>query len=89
MIINLVVAIKSQLYKTSYFPEPYTRSKNKIKVELDFYIHATKSHSKNAAGDDTSTFAKNADSASLKSSIDKLYTDTFSNVKQVIQTQIS
>ena len=26
----------------NYFPEPYTRSKNKIKVELDLSIYATK-----------------------------------------------
>ena len=29
-------------YKMSYFPEPYTRSKNKIKVELDLYNYARK-----------------------------------------------
>ena len=27
----------------SYFPEPYTRSKSKVKVELDLFTHATKS----------------------------------------------
>ena len=26
----------------NYFPEPYTRCKNKIKVELDLSIYATK-----------------------------------------------
>ena len=30
----------------SYFPEPYTRSKSKVKVELDLLTHATKSGSK-------------------------------------------
>ena len=30
----------------SYFPETYTCSKSKIKVELDLFIYATKSGSK-------------------------------------------
>ena len=37
MIIYLIVGLikKILLYKMSYFPEPYTHSKNKAKVELD------------------------------------------------------
>ena len=35
VILVIVGSIKKiLLYKTSYFPEPYTRSKNKIKAEL-------------------------------------------------------
>ena len=41
----------------SYFPEPHTRSKNKIKVELDWYNYAAKSDLKNATAIDRSEFA--------------------------------
>ena len=59
----LTVALirKISLYKMSYFPKPYTRSKNKIKVELDLSNYATKCDSKNAAGVDASYFATKAD----------------------------
>ena len=50
----------------SCFPEPYTRSKNKIKVEIDLFNYAVKSDSKNVAGVDSSKFAKKVDLASLK-----------------------
>ena len=55
MIIHLIVGLikKILLYKMSFFPEPYTRSKNKIKTELDFSDYATKSDLKNAIGVDT------------------------------------
>ena len=55
MIIHLIVGLikKILLYKMSFFPEPYTRSKNKIKIELDFSDYATKSDLKNAIGVDT------------------------------------
>ena len=48
----------------SYFPEPYTCSKNKIEVELDLANYAKKIW-QNASGGDTSDFAKNADLTSL------------------------
>ena len=37
IIIHLIAGLikKVLLYKRSYFPEPYSRSKTKIKVELD------------------------------------------------------
>ena len=40
LIIHLIVVLTKAilLYKVSYFPEPYTHSKNKIKVKLDFLI---------------------------------------------------
>ena len=41
----------------SYFP-PCSHSKNKIEVELGLSNYATKSDLKNAAGVDTSQFAK-------------------------------
>ena len=55
----------------SYFTEPYTHSKNKIKFELDLSNYATKSDLKNASGVDTSGFAKKANLSSLKSDVDE------------------
>ena len=56
MVICLIVELmkKMLLNKMSYFPEPYTHSKNKLKVELDLYNYATKSDLKSATGVDTS-----------------------------------
>ena len=51
-----------------------------MKVELDLSNYATKSDLKNAAGVDTSTFAKKVDLASLKSNIDQQDIDQFKNV---------
>ena len=56
----------------SYFPEPYTHSKNKIVIEWVLFNYATKPDLKSAAGVDTLNFAKKVDLASLKSEIDKL-----------------
>ena len=55
-----------------YFPEPYTHSKNKIKVELDLCKYTPKSDLKIAACADTSKYAKKIDLAILKSDIDEL-----------------
>ena len=72
-IIRLIVLIKKVLlYKMSYFPEPYTHSRNKRKVELDLSNYATKSDLKGITGINTSKFAKEVDLANLKSNIDKL-----------------
>ena len=49
---------KILLYKLSCFPEPNTHRENKIAVELALANYATKSDLKNAAGIDTSQFAK-------------------------------
>ena len=51
------------------------RSKNKIKVELDLSNYVTRFDLKNAAGGNTSKFAKKTDLASLKSEFDKLDID--------------
>ena len=48
----------------SYVP-PYSNCKNKREVELDLSNYATKSGLKNAAGVDTSQFAKKDDLANL------------------------
>ena len=50
----------------TYFPDPYTHSKNKIQVELDLSNYATKSALKTTAGADTLDFAKKTDLCSLK-----------------------
>ena len=50
----------------SYFPEPYTRSKNKVKVKLDLSNYATTSDLRNPTGGDTSKCVKMADLARLK-----------------------
>ena len=52
----------------------------RIKVELDLSNYATKTDLKNAAGVDTSKFAKRVDLANLKFSVDKLDIDQLKNV---------
>ena len=47
----------------SYFPKAYSRSKNKIKVKLDFPDYATRPGLRNA---DTSDFHKKVDLANFK-----------------------
>ena len=68
MVILLTVGLmkKIYLYKMSYFPDSYTRSKNKIKVKIDFSNDATKSDLKSATSFNTWTFSKNAYLASLR-----------------------
>ena len=61
----------------NYFLERYTRSKNKIKVRLNFSSYAKKSDLKNAAGVDASKFAKKSNLESQKSDSDKLNIDEF------------
>ena len=56
----------------SYFPEPYTRRKNKTKVELDLSNYTTKYDFKSATGVDTSDFAKKADIVTLRLDVDEV-----------------
>ena len=58
ILLTVLLVRKILLYQVSYFPEIYTHSKNKIKVELDLTNHATKSDFKKAAVIDISEFAK-------------------------------
>ena len=60
MIIPLIIGLikKISLYKRSFFREPYTRSKNKMKFELDLSNYATKSDLKNARAVDSLKLAK-------------------------------
>ena len=52
----------------------------RVKVELNFSNYATKSDFKNAAGVDTSKFAKKVHLTSLKRNIDKLDIDKLKNI---------
>ena len=72
MIILLTVGLmkKISLHRMSYFPDPYTHSKNKIKVELDLSNYPTKSHLKNAIDGDTSEFSKKTDLGRIKLDVD-------------------
>ena len=51
-----------------------------MKVELDLSNYATKADFKNAAGVDTSNFAKKIDLANLKNDVDKLDIDKLKNL---------
>ena len=64
----------------TYFSEPYTRSKSKMKLELDLSNYAIKSELKNTTGVDTSALAKTIDLASLKEDFDELDIDKLKNV---------
>ena len=56
----------------SYFPEPNTRSKNKIIFELHLSSYATKYNLRTVTIVGTSNFPKKGDLASLKSDVGKL-----------------
>ena len=58
-ILTVWLVKKILLLKMSYFVGTHTLSKNRIEIELDLSNYATKSNLKNAAGVDTSDFAKN------------------------------
>ena len=51
-----------------------------MKVELDWSNYARKADLKNAAGVDTSKFAKNVDLDNLKSDVDKSDTGKLKNI---------
>ena len=69
---NIGLIKKIALCKMSCFPEPYTCTKNKIKVKLDISNYATKFDLKGTTEINTSKFAKKVDLTSLKLDIDKL-----------------
>ena len=64
----------------SYFPEPFSQNKNKIKIELDLSNYATKSHLKGATGIDTSKFTKKINSVKLKLDVDDFDVDKLKTV---------
>ena len=64
---------------SEYSQKPNSLGAN-VKVELDLCNSATKTDLKNAAGVDTSSFAKKNWLAHLKSDVEKLDIDEFKNV---------
>ena len=64
---------------SEYFPAPEFLS-GTVKVALDLSNYATKTDFRNAAGFDTSFFAKKAELANLESDVDKLDIDKFKNL---------
>ena len=64
---------------SEYFPEPKS-SEGRVKIELNLSNYSIKADLKNAAGVDTSKFAKTVGLASLKSNVDKLNIDKLKNV---------
>ena len=59
----------------SYYPEPDSHNRNKIKNELDLSNYAAKSYVQNATRIHTSKFAENVDLGILKYEVDKLDVD--------------
>ena len=79
---------------SEYFLKPRPLEGN-VKVGLDLSNYATKADLKNAAGIDTSQFAKKVDLGSLKSEIDKLDINKLettpldlSNLIDVVKTEV-
>ena len=64
---------------SEYFPAPEFL-RGTVKVALDLSNYATKTDFRNAAGVDTSFFAKKAELANLESDVDKLDIDKFKNL---------
>ena len=77
MIIHFIVGLikKICLHKISYFLEPFTRSKNKTKVELDLSNYATQFDLRNTTSVDNSDSSKTAGLLSKKSDINELDID--------------
>ena len=64
---------------SEYFPEPKS-SGGRVKVKLDLFNYTTKADFNNAAGSDTSKFAKKNNLTKLKSDVHKLGIDKLKNV---------
>ena len=78
----------SKLYM-SYYPEPDSHIRNKIKIELDLSNYATKKELEHATGTDTSDLAAKKDFMALKAEVGKLnivklvnVLTSFNNLKQ-------
>ena len=65
---------------SEYFPEAKSLGL-KVKFELDLSNYATKTDLKNATGMDTSSFAKKAHLANLKTNADKLDIENLKTVE--------
>ena len=68
---------------SEYFSKPNSLGAN-IKVELNLSNQAPKTDLKDAAGVDTSSFAKKTDLANLKPVVDKLESNKLKNVPSIL-----
>ena len=75
-----VLIKKIWLCKMKYFPEPNTRNKSIIKLEIVLFNYTTKCDLKDATGADTSKVAKNIDLAILKRKNYKLGMDELETI---------
>ena len=73
----------------SYYPEPDSHIRNKIKIELDLSNYTTKKELEHATGIDTSDLAAKKDFMALKAEVGKLnivklvnVLTSFNNLKQ-------
>ena len=64
----------------SYFPDPGSNIRDKVKVVLDLSIYATKSKLEHTTGVNTSDLAAKKDFTTLEAEIDKLDINTLVNV---------
>ena len=64
----------------SYYSEPDSHIRGKMKVELDFSNYATKRRLKAVTGVDTSNLAVKSDFIALKAEVDKLGINKLVNV---------
>ena len=70
----------------SYYPEPDSRSRIKVKVVLDLSNYATKKELDYAAGVDTSNLAAKKDFIALKAEVQKLDISKLVNVPTSLNT---
>ena len=76
IVLFIVGLIKNMpLYKMSYYPEPDSHGRNKMKVELDLSNYGTKADLKGATVIDTSNLATKVDEDCLKADVDKIVID--------------
>ena len=68
---------------SQYFPKPYEQLGGDINLKVDLSNYVTKTNIKNISHVDTSNFALKANSASLKTEVDKLDIDKL-KVYQII-----
>ena len=64
----------------SYYSQPDSHSRGKVKVKLDFSNYATKRGLKAVTGVDTSNLAVESDFVALKAEVDKLDINKLVNV---------
>ena len=71
----------------SYFSEPNSHIRDKVKVVLDFSNYAPKKELDHATGVDTSDLAAEKDFTALKAEVDKLDTNKLVNAPTTVFTK--